>query len=93
MGKASQKRPNRLGEKLLGIRNGLNLSQSEMINLLGFGDEITQSQISAFERNARIPSLIVLLNYARCVGINLEILIDDKMDLPKTISGNKDFQK
>lgn len=86
MGKASIRKPARLGEKLLAIRKSLNFSQSEMIQSLGFGDEITQSQISAFERNSRIPSLLVLLAYARLAGISTDLLIDDELDLSEKLS-------
>ncbi len=58
MGKASIKKPVRLAEKLLAIRNSLNLSQNELIRNLGFEDEITQSQVSAFERGTRVPPWI-----------------------------------
>ena len=54
MGKASIKKPARLAEKLLLIRESLNLSQNELIRNLGFEDEIMQSQISAFERGMRL---------------------------------------
>lgn len=83
MGKASNKKPARLAEKLLAIRKALKLFQSEMIESLGLEDEITQSQISAFERGSRIPSLPVLLAYARLAGISTDVLIDDNLDLPK----------
>jgi len=69
MGKASIKKPARLAEKLSDIRKKLNLSQSELIRSLGY-EEITQSQISAFERGSRTPSLPVLLAYARLAGIS-----------------------
>lgn len=83
MGKASIRKPARLAEKLLAIRTSLNLSQSELIKNLGFENEITQSQISAFERGTRIPSLPVLLIYARLARISTDILIDDELELPK----------
>lgn len=82
MGKASIKKPAKLAEKLLSIRNSLNLSQNELIRKLGFEDELTQSQISAFEREARIPALTVLLAYARLAGISTDYLIDDDLNLP-----------
>lgn len=81
MGKASLRKPARLAEKLLAIRNSLNLSQNELIRDLGFGDEITQSQISAFERGTRIPSLPVLLACARLAGISTDVLIDDELEI------------
>lgn len=83
MGKASIRKPIRLAEKLLIIRKALDFSQEELIQALGFGDELTQSQISAFERDSRIPSLPVLLAYARLAKISTDILIDDNLDLPE----------
>lgn len=83
MGKASIKKPARLAEKLSDIRKKLNLSQNQLILSLGYED-ITQSQISAFERGSRIPSLPVLLAYARLAGISTDVLIDDKLDLLKS---------
>lgn len=85
MGKASIKKPARLAEKLLLIRNSLNLSQNELIRNLGFEDEITQSQVSAFERGTRIPPLSVLLAYGRLLGISTDVLIDDEIELPKNL--------
>lgn len=82
MGQTSTKRPTKLSKKLLAIRNKLDCSQSELMPLLGAENKVTQSQISAFERGARIPSLPVLLRYARLVNISTDILIDDKAELP-----------
>lgn len=93
MGKASIKKPVRLAEKLLSIRTSLNLSQSEMIRNLGFEEEITQSQMSAFERGTRIPSLFVLLAYARLAGVNTDFLIDDELNLPNSLAKSKKVQK
>jgi hypothetical protein len=31
------------------------------------------------------PSLLVLLRYARFAGVSMEMLVDDKMDLPETL--------
>ncbi len=81
MGRASLARPKRLAEKLLTIRNNLNLSQNGLITWLELKDELTQAEISAFERGVRIPPLMLLLRYARKYKINVEVLIDDKLDL------------
>lgn len=83
MGRISAKRPARLSEKLIAIRTELQLSQNELIRSLGVEDELTQSQVSAFERGTRLPSLLVLLGYARLAGVSTDILIDDKLHLPK----------
>jgi transcriptional regulator with XRE-family HTH domain len=82
MGKASLDRPKRLAEKLLAIRSNMNLSQNGLIAWLDLKDELTQAEISAFERGVRIPSLPLLLRYARKYKVNVEILIDDELDLP-----------
>lgn len=60
MGRASLARPKRLAEKLLAIRNKLNLSQNGLITWLELNDELTQAEISAFERGVRIPPLMLL---------------------------------
>jgi transcriptional regulator with XRE-family HTH domain len=40
------------------------------------------SQISDFEQGKREPPLLVLLQYAKVVGIPMEALVDDAIDLP-----------
>jgi transcriptional regulator with XRE-family HTH domain len=82
MGIASSLKPARLTEKLIQIRVGLGLSQNEMISRLGLSDELIREELSAFERGLRQPPLVVLLKYARCVGISTDVLIDDELDLP-----------
>ena len=82
MGQASRHRPARLAAKLLHIRDGLGLSQNELIGRLGLGDDLTQARISAYERGVREPPLVVLLRYARTANLSVEALIDDELDLP-----------
>jgi transcriptional regulator with XRE-family HTH domain len=86
MDKPRQK-PSRLAEKLLRIRTALGLSQNEMIRRLGFEGELIQAHISAYERKKenRIPPLGVVLQYARCVGIEMEVLVDDRLNLPEKL--------
>lgn len=83
----AKKSPKRLAEKLKQIRLALNLSQVELIKRLDAEDELIQAHISAFERkrNNRVPSLEVLLKYARAVGISTDVLIDDELDLPPNL--------
>jgi transcriptional regulator with XRE-family HTH domain len=83
MGSSRRAKPQRLAEKLLQIRKSLNLSQNEMLERLEHDDAHTRSNISAFERGIREPSLIMLLSYARSAGVSVDILIDDKLALPK----------
>ena len=85
MGRYHRKKPARLAEKLLGVRQALGLSQNEMIRRLGLVDEITQSRISGYELGTREPSLPTLLRYARVAGISTDVLIDDEIDLPKRL--------
>lgn len=85
MGRTSRRRPARLGEKLLRIRQALSLSQNQLIRYLGF-EELVQGTISAFESGGREPSLLVLLAYARAANVSVETLIDDELDLPEKLS-------
>lgn len=88
MGKAQRPRPARLAEKLITIRNNLGLSQNEMLHRLGLADEFGRNYISAFELGTREPPLPVLLRYARVVGVWVDFLIDDELDLPKNLSSS-----
>jgi transcriptional regulator with XRE-family HTH domain len=85
MGVASRLKPVRLAEKLLQIRMAFGLSQNEMISRLGLTDDLIREELSAFERGLRQPPLLVLLRYARCVGISTDVLIDDEMELPERL--------
>lgn len=85
MGRGKRQKPARLAEKLLQIRITLNLSQNGIIKQLNFGEEITQDYISAYERGVREPPLPVLLKYARAISVSVDLLIDDKLDLPEKL--------
>jgi transcriptional regulator with XRE-family HTH domain len=85
MGRGTRPRPERLAEKLSQIREVLELSQDGMIRHLGFEDIITRDYISAYERGVREPPLPVLLEYARAVGVCMDVLVDDTVDLPKKL--------
>ncbi len=85
MGTKARPRQKRLPEKLREIRSKLGLSQTEMLYRLGVEDIISYHQISRFETGAREPPYIVLLRYARVVGISTDVLIDDELDLPKKL--------
>jgi transcriptional regulator with XRE-family HTH domain len=75
----------RLGEKLLRIRHGLNLSQEAMVDRLGEMGGLTHSSISGYELGTREPPLQVLLEYARIANVYLEVLADDNLELPDKI--------
>jgi transcriptional regulator with XRE-family HTH domain len=82
MKRASPTKSARLAEKLRRIRQELELSQNELLDRLGYSEHLFRSNISQYERGHRIPSLPLLLEYARLVNVDLSILIDDKLNLP-----------
>lgn len=82
MGRGSREKPERLGEKLLQIRNALELSQEGMVRLLAPRGKLTRNDISKYERAVREPSLLILLRYARVARVSVDELLDDKLDLP-----------
>jgi transcriptional regulator with XRE-family HTH domain len=85
MGSAARRKPKRLAEKLLEIRVGLGLSQNGLIRQMGFTDDLTQAQISMFERGIRQPSLPILVAYAQVANVYVEVLIKDEVDLPRQL--------
>ena len=83
MGRSRRPQPERLAEKLLEIRLGLGLSQSQMLRSLGdTKTKLHASHLSEYESGKREPPLIVLLQYARAAAVPVEVLIDDEQDLP-----------
>jgi transcriptional regulator with XRE-family HTH domain len=85
MKSASRTRLKRLSEKLLRIRLELGLSQTGMLERLGFSEELFRSNISQYELGTREPSLPVLLQYARAANIYVDVLIDDELNLPEKL--------
>ncbi len=85
MGRYHRKKPRRLAKKLLQIRTSLGLSQNGMIRQLGLEVELTQSRISGYELATREPSLLTLLEYAKTAGVSVDVLIDDKLNLPSKL--------
>lgn len=83
MGRSARPKPERLGEKLLAIRQRLGMSQTEMCKALGL--KVNYSAISNYELETREPPLPVLLEYARAANVYVDVLIDDKLDLPKKL--------
>lgn len=84
MARAARQRPKRLGLKLRRVREALDLTQGELIELLRRSGVkgLAQGSISAYESNGREPSLIFLLALARAAGVSVDVLIDDALDLP-----------
>jgi transcriptional regulator with XRE-family HTH domain len=87
MGRKARLRPKRLAEKLLQIRQALELSQTEMLRRLGFEDQIHYSRISEYELGKNEPPYPILLQYARVAGVCVDMLIDDELDLPDRLPG------
>lgn len=79
---SARPRPARLAEKLLQIRNGLGLSQTQMLRRLGVEDLIEYHNISKYELGKNEPPLSILLQYARTANVYVEALVDDDVDLP-----------
>lgn len=85
MGRSRQPRPARLASKLREIRLRLDLTQEQMFERLGdTKTALYPGHIGLYETGQRVPSLLVLLRYARVAGVQVEALIDDEIDLPST---------
>jgi transcriptional regulator with XRE-family HTH domain len=52
---------------------------------MGFTDDLTQAQISMFERGVRQPGLLILAAYAKAANVYVEALITDDVDLPRSL--------
>jgi hypothetical protein len=79
-------KPQRLGEKLLRIRQTFGLSQAEMVERLGLG-RMHPGRISEYENNHREPAAATLLAYADLAGVHLEDIVNDKVNLPEKLPG------
>lgn len=90
MGKKQLVKPKRMGEKVREIRMRLGLTQQQMFELLEHhGAKIYVGYIGSYEIGERIPTLLVTLAYSRAVGIPMEILVDDELDLPKKLPAKR----
>jgi len=72
--------PRKLARKLRQIRSRAGLSQSEIAKQIAVKD---RASISQYESGKREPPLLVLLRYARLARISTDVLIDDKLNLPR----------
>jgi transcriptional regulator with XRE-family HTH domain len=86
MGLKPRTKPRRLAHKLRQIRIKLGLSQSQLIRHLKLSG-LAYTRISKFENGSSEPTLLVLLRYARAAGVCVDVLIDDRLSLPKTLPG------
>ena len=87
MGKNRRQVPERLAGKLLAIRRGLGLSQSQLGRMLGFTRSF--NRVSQYEHGSHEPNLMVLLAYARVARVRVELLIDDRLYLPERFKQNE----
>lgn len=71
-------RPQLLPQKLLIIREHLNLSQTV---IKGFLDLSTTARISEYENAKREPSAVVTLGYSRLAQVPMASLVDDEISL------------
>ena len=83
MGRAARPKPLRLGEKLLQVRTGLGLSQTQMCRALDLA--VDYSAVSQYELDRREPPLPTLLCYAELANVYVDVLIDDRLDLPEKL--------
>ena len=77
-----------LAEKLQQIRTRLGLTQAQMVERLKSQRlpsrlKVYPGNISRFEQGMREPSPLVLLAYARAIGVEVEVLIDAELKLPE----------
>jgi transcriptional regulator with XRE-family HTH domain len=79
-------KPERLGQKLLQIREWVGISQARMPKRLGFPN-MHPGRISEYETGKREPSTMILLAYADLAGVHVEDLINDNVELPKKLPG------
>ena len=89
MGRAARPKSTRLGSKLLRIRESLGKSQQEMLEELGLADRRFRSAVSGYETGTREPPLTILLIYAELAGVWLDVLVDDRMSLPKKLPADQ----
>ena len=83
MGRAARPKPSRLGEKLLQVRTRLGLSQTQMCRALDLA--VDYSAVSQYELERREPPLPTLLRYAGLANVYVDVLIDDRLDLPEKL--------
>lgn len=92
MGLTRRPYPRRLSEKLLQIRERLDLSQNGMLKRLGLQEDYDRATISGYERGEREPPLPILLKYAEVANICLDVLVDDSHELPEKLPAKKKHQ-
>lgn len=77
--------PKRLGTKLRQIREALGLTQELMLQRLDLPPVVSQSTLSAYERNAKLPPYYVLARYGDIANVWIDVLVRDSLDLPEKL--------
>ncbi len=86
MGTRKRPVPARLPEKLLKIRKLLDLSQEQLAARVShLPSSPHPGHVSRFEAGTREPNLIYLLEFSRLSGVSLEVLLDDRLDVPEKL--------
>jgi transcriptional regulator with XRE-family HTH domain len=86
MGTRKRPVPARLPEKLLKIRKLLDLSQEQLaVRVSHLPSPPHPGHVSRFEAGTREPNLIYLLEFSRLSGVSLEVLLDDRLDVPEKL--------
>ena len=78
----ARRRPKRLTEKLLQIREALGVSQRQMVERLGV--EIPFQNISKYERDKSVAYIEIVLAYARLANVEMNQIVDDDLDIEPT---------
>lgn len=74
-----RRKPEKLPAKLLAIRQKLEVSQSQMAQLLEL--ETGYPRISEYEVGKREPDLLILLRYTKLVRVSIDVLANDNLEL------------
>lgn len=74
----SSQHPQKLAAKLKQIRvDELDYSEAEMAKALG----VSEAEVLDYESGAKQPSLLTAFNYARRIGLPMERLTDDNLEI------------
>lgn len=86
MGRAKADQPKRIAQKLRQIRLVLNMTQEEMARALEKqGVKIYRGYVGLYEIGERLPSVLIIMAYARVARVLMETLCDDKIELPQNL--------
>lgn len=84
MGRGKAEQPQRIAQKLKQIRLSLGLTQEGMANALEkHSVKIYRGYVGLYEIGERMPSVLIILAYARVANVSMETLCDDKLELPE----------